>query len=82
MALPGLARGASGHYVKNLQGLLCNHAADLVRREAGTFDRFLDGQFGPNTQAVLEGWQRRVGGPLLGEVGKCGPATWAWLVGV
>ena len=41
---------------------------------------FVDGTFGPTTASVLAEWQRKT--QQLTPDGVCGPATWAWLVGV
>lgn len=76
MANPVLKVGASGHYVSILQALLGVHARDLT----GDLNRFVDGDFGENTERVLRTWQART--KALSADGICGPATWAWLVGV
>lgn len=83
MALPTLTEGAGvgertnqAHYVRNLQALLVVAARDLVPDA----DRFIDGQLGSGTVSVLRTWQGRTG--VLTPDGICGPATWAWLVGV
>jgi peptidoglycan hydrolase-like protein with peptidoglycan-binding domain len=83
MAKPVLSRGATGQDVKVLQGLLCVHAADLVAWFCGGWDKtytFIDGNMGDRTVAVLVEWQKRT--QTLASDGVCGPATWAWLVGV
>lgn len=72
MSLPVLKEGASGHYVKIMQALLIVHA--------GFPGSGVDGQFGPATARSLREWQGRTG--KLTADGICGPATWAWLVGV
>lgn len=68
--LPTLKVGDTGQHVRNLQGLLVAHGNPIA----------VDGAFGPGTQATLTGWQRRTG--HLAADGICGPATWAWLIGV
>lgn len=74
--LPMLKEGSSGHYVKEMQALLAVHARDLC----GDLNGFIDGVFGPGTERALRNWQARTG--KLSADGVCGPATWAWLVGV
>lgn len=76
MALPQLKKGATGQYVRNLQGLLCSHAEDLV----GNANTFVDGDFGSKTDSALRTWQARTG--VLAADGICGPQTWSWLTGV
>lgn len=83
MSLPTLTEGAGvgervnqAQYVKNLQALLVVAARDLV----GDANAFIDGQLGSNTVRVLRTWQARTG--KLTADGVCGPATWAWLIGV
>lgn len=83
MALPTLTEGAGvaerahqAHYVRILQALLVAHAEDLTRDA----NAFVDGQLGSGTVTVLRTWQQRTG--RLNPDGVCGPATWAWLVGV
>jgi peptidoglycan hydrolase-like protein with peptidoglycan-binding domain len=70
MGLPVLRRGATGQHVRNLQGLLVAHGNDLA----------VDGDFGPTTEAVLQGWQARTG--KLAADGIAGSNTWAWLIGI
>lgn len=81
--LPTLTEGAGAgeranqaHYVKILQALLVVAARDLV----ADANRFIDGQMSNVTVGVLRTWQGRTG--KLAADGVCGPATWAWLVGV
>lgn len=76
MALPVLKEGAAGHHVRIMQALLSVH----VGAHAGDKDVFIDGHFGPGTARVLREWQGRTG--RLAADGTCGPATWAWLVGI
>jgi peptidoglycan hydrolase-like protein with peptidoglycan-binding domain len=73
---PVLARGAKGHHVRILQGLLIVHAPDLVGSD---WVGFLDGDFGPTTERVLSTWQSRT---TLSARGVADGPTWAWLVGV
>lgn len=70
MALPTLKEGASGQYVRNMQGLLISHGNTIT----------VDGAFGPRTKQILTDWQRRTG--ALTADGICGPNTWTWLTGV
>lgn len=69
MALPVLRRGATGQYVRNMQGLLVANGEPVK----------VDGDFGPGTERGLRAWQARA---KLGADGICGPRTWSALVGV
>ena len=69
MALPVLRQGATGQYVRNMQGLLCANGEPVK----------IDGDFGPSTSSGLRAWQRRAG---LSADAVCGKNTWSRLVGV
>lgn len=69
---PTLRRGAAGEAVRTLQQAL---NTPTVMREID-LRVFVDGQFGPGTEAALKAWQRIAG---LKPDGICGPATWTSL---
>lgn len=73
---PTVQNGSTGHYAKLVQALLVVHARDLV----GDADKFIDGEFGPNSTRVLKTWQTRTN--TLQADGVCGVKTWRWLCGV
>lgn len=77
MAKQVLRLHSKGEDVKVMQSLLMKHAGDLTGND---FRAFVDGDFGSHTEQVLSEWQGRTG--KLAADGVCGPATWAWLVGV
>lgn len=81
MAKPTLKLGSTGQDVRIMQGLLAAHAEDLaIWFSTNNLDNWVDGNFGPNTEYALKEWQKRT--QSLVADGICGPATWAWLVGV
>lgn len=81
MQNPVLAKGSGGGHVQIMQGLLCAHARDLAMYFSNNdIDKFVDGNFGANTEYVLAEWQRRTG--VLVPDGVCGPKSWAWLCGL
>lgn len=75
--LPLLVRGSEGEAVKNLQRLLVAHGYDLGKY--GPKGDGVDGEFGSSTENALKAFQKANG---LEVDGKCGPKTWAKLLGV
>ena len=75
--LPLLVRGSVGEAVKNLQRLLVAHGYDLGKY--GPKGDGVDGEFGSSTENALKAFQKANG---LEVDGKCGPKTWAKLLGV
>jgi len=69
MALPVLRKGATGQYVRNMQGLLVANGEPVK----------VDGDFGAATDRGLRAWQGRA---KLKPDGECGPKTWSALVGI
>jgi len=67
MSLPTLSRGATGQFVRNLQALLGANAHATT----------VDGDFGPNTDTAVRGFQQQHGLEVDGIVGR---HTWATLV--
>jgi peptidoglycan hydrolase-like protein with peptidoglycan-binding domain len=64
--------GSTGHYARQCQALLIAAGA---WPEGGK----CDGNFGPRSTEALRSWQAKT---TLAADGTCGPATWAWLLGV
>lgn len=69
---PVIKQGSTGHYARQCQALMIAHGA---WPEGGK----CDGIFGPMSASALRNWQAKT--PLAAD-GICGPATWAWLLGV
>jgi peptidoglycan hydrolase-like protein with peptidoglycan-binding domain len=65
---PTISKGATGQLVKNAQGLLLAHGAEL---------QGIDGKFGPRTEAAARAFQHR---NRLGDDGIIGPETWGALL--
>lgn len=75
---PVLQKGLNDNQdVRYMQALLMVHCRDLTGNDAG---KWVDGNFGPHTESVLQSWQGRTN--VLRADGVCGPATWSWLIGV
>lgn len=75
--LPLLVRGSEGEAVENLQRLLVAHGYDLGKY--GPKGDGVDGEFGNDTEIALKSFQTDNN---LEADGKCGPKTWAKLLGV
>jgi hypothetical protein len=69
---PLIKSGSTGHYARQVQALMIAHGAWA---EGGK----CDGIFGPRSTEALRNWQAKT---TLAADGICGPATWAWLLGV
>lgn len=77
-ALPGVARGARGQYVRIAQGLMVSHCgAGGTNRD--TQWAFVDGDYGSGTAGVLARWQQATG--QLAANGICDDDDWRWLTG-
>jgi len=68
--MPTLIEGSSGEVVRNLQTVLTNGAAG----EWNVTPQGIDGNFGPQTRASVEAFQRWGGAPVDGIVGDL---TWS-----
>lgn len=68
--VPLLQNGSEGESVKTVQTLL---------KAKGHDPKGVDGKWGANTTAAFKSWQKAEG---LAQDGKCGPDSWARLLGV
>lgn len=71
--LPALKRGATGKDVKRLQGLLIAAGVVPLSEQRG----YVDGDFGPDTEACVRQFQRAKAWPVDGVVGQ---VTWTALL--